>query len=152
MLESGFTHPGDKSDIVVASTPAGQLGLSVCYDLRFPELATAQRARGAQILSYPSAFMVRTGMAHWEVLLRARAIENQCYVVAAAQSGKHHEKRESYGHAMIVDPWGTVVAMCAQKPEPSIATADVDLAYLQNLRERMPVMDQRKLSIDWQQL
>jgi predicted amidohydrolase len=100
MLESGFTHPGEPSDLVVCPSPAGALGVTVCYDMRFPELYTCLRSRGAEILTMPSAFMVKTGMAHWDVLLRARAIENQCYVIAAAQSGRHHDKRESYGHAM----------------------------------------------------
>merc|ERR1712176_1494747 len=110
------------------------------------------RARGAEILTMPSAFMVKTGMAHWEVLLRARAIENQAYVVAAAQYGRHHDKRESYGHALIVDPWGDVVAKCAQKAEPNIAVTDVDLKWLREVRERMPVMEQRRIQIDWGKL
>ena len=87
----------------------GNLGVATCYDLRFPELFTSLREAGAQILLVPSAFMPTTGKAHWEVLLRARAIENQCYVVAAAQYGQHNPKRASYGHALIVDPWGEVL-------------------------------------------
>jgi len=88
--------------------PVGNIGVTTCYDLRFPELFTALREAGAQVMLVPSAFMPTTGKAHWEVLLRARAIENQCYVVAAAQFGKHNPKRASYGHAMIIDPWGEV--------------------------------------------
>ncbi|GFH05871.1 CN hydrolase domain-containing protein, partial [Haematococcus lacustris] len=109
LMESRTTAPGDK--LVVCPGPGGlQLGLTTCYDLRFPELY--QRLTwelGAQLIAVPSAFTKITGAAHWEVLLRARAIECQAYVVAAAQAGRHNEKRESWGHAMIVDPWGEVI-------------------------------------------
>lgn len=127
-------------------TPTGSVGLQICYDLRFPEPALALRARGAQILTYPSAFTVPTGKAgHWEVLLRARAIETQSYVIAAAQVGTHDSegKRMSYGHSMIVDPWGKVVAQLGGEDgikrsevehEPDIAVADIDLAYLEQVR------------------
>jgi deaminated glutathione amidase len=95
-------------------TPAGKLGLSICYDLRFPEMSLGLRARGAQLLTFPSAFTAATGQAHWEPLLRARAIETQSYVVAAAQTGCHGPGRNSHGHAMIVDPWGAVIAQCSE--------------------------------------
>ena len=94
-------------------TSVGNIGVATCYDLRFPELFTALRGAGAHVMLVPSAFMPTTGKAHWEVLLRARAIENQCYVVAAAQYGQHNPKRASYGHALIVDPWGDVLQVQA---------------------------------------
>ncbi|KAK2512467.1 Nit1, partial [Columba livia] len=127
MKESGFTNPG--AEIVPpVSTPAGKLGLAICYDLRFPELSLALRRAGADILTYPSAFTFPTGAAHWEVLLRARAIETQCYVVAAAQTGQNHERRVSYGHSLVADPWGTVVAQCSDTPR----------ALLRQHRPRVP--------------
>eukprot|EP00041_Stephanoeca_diplocostata_P032947 m.1073837 g.1073837 ORF g.1073837 m.1073837 type:complete len:137 (+) comp24237_c0_seq9:3295-3705(+) len=95
---------------MVVPTPFGTLGLSTCYDLRFPELYTELAARGADILLIPSAFTVPTGRAHWHILMQARAIETQCFVVAAAQVGRHNNKRISYGHALVVDPWGSVQA------------------------------------------
>ncbi|KAF3783113.1 Nitrilase-like protein 2 [Nymphaea thermarum] len=107
--ESNFTTAGN--DLVVADSPVGRLGLTVCYDLRFPDLYQQLRFQhNAQVLLVPSAFTKVTGEAHWEILLRARAIETQCYVIAATQTGKHSEKRESYGDALIIDPWGTIVA------------------------------------------
>ena len=106
--ESDTNAPG--ADLVVAQTPLAPIGLSVCYDLRFPELYRALAFdRGARVLIVPAAFTAPTGAAHWHVLLRSRAIENQCYVIAAAQYGRHNEKRESYGHSMIIDPWGRIL-------------------------------------------
>ncbi|ESQ38712.1 hypothetical protein EUTSA_v10028848mg [Eutrema salsugineum] len=106
--ESSFTVPGTK--IVSVESPIGCLGLTVCYDLRFPKIYQQLRFdQNAQVLLVPSAFTTVTGEAHWEILLRARAIETQCYVIAAAQAGKHNEKRESYGDTLIIDPWGTVI-------------------------------------------
>jgi predicted amidohydrolase len=96
------------------------------------------------MLAYPSAFTLRTGAAHWEILLRARAIETQCYVVGAALVGKHHEKRESYGHAMIVDPWGSVIAQCSDASEETLAVAEINLNYLERVRKEMPVFDHRR--------
>ncbi|KAF6040482.1 hypothetical protein EB796_001195 [Bugula neritina] len=136
LCESDYTLAGNEISKVVA-TPAGNIGLSTCYDLRFPELSALLRNDGADILTYPSAFTIPTGKAHWEVLLRARAIENQCYVVAAAQVGAHHDKRASYGHSMIVDPWGKV--LCEIKDGIGVATADIDLQQLQQTRESLPV-------------
>ncbi|EFJ42479.1 hypothetical protein VOLCADRAFT_66991 [Volvox carteri f. nagariensis] len=137
LMESRSTAPG--SEAVVVDTPAGRLGLTTCYDLRFPELfAHLTWERGAQILAVPSAFTVVTGAAHWEVLLRARAIECQSYVVAAAQAGRHNARRESYGHALVVDPWGTVVARLSDPRVTGIAVADVDLGHLGRVREKMP--------------
>jgi predicted amidohydrolase len=113
--------------------------------LRFPEVY--QRLTydlDAEILLVPSAFTVPTGRAHWEVLLRARAIETQCYVVAAAQTGKHNEKRESYGHSMIIDPWGQIVAQLSDPGATGIATADIDLEAMREIRRRMPVAAHRE--------
>ena len=109
LKESDYVSPG-KDIVRPVETSIGRIGLGICYDLRFPEFSLALARSGAQILTFPSAFTVATGMAHWESLLRARAIESQCYVVAAAQTGRHNAKRSSYGRTMIVDPWGTVVA------------------------------------------
>jgi predicted amidohydrolase len=115
LRESDHASPGNRIE-PPARLPYSDLsiGLGICYDLRFPELAASLARRGADVLTFPSAFTVATGLAHWETLLRARAIETQCYVVAAAQTGKHNDKRSSYGHSVIVDPWGTVVAQCAE--------------------------------------
>ncbi|XP_067685173.1 nitrilase and fragile histidine triad fusion protein NitFhit-like [Haliotis asinina] len=141
LCESDYTVPG--SEIVPpVDTPVGRLGLATCYDLRFPEMSIALTQQGAQILSYPSAFTQTTGMAHWEVLLRSRAIENQCYVVAAAQTGRHNAKRTSYGHAMIVDPWGQVVSACRDGVD--VCVAEVDTAYIDKVREEMPVSQHRR--------
>lgn len=142
LKESSFTSPGDA--VALADSPVGRLGLSTCYDLRFPELYTTLRAQGARVLLVPSAFTVKTGSAHWEVLLRARAIETQCYVVAAAQTGQHNEKRSTYGHAMIIDPWGTVVAQCSDGVGPTFAVADVDADLIDTLRSNMPVAAHRR--------
>ena len=128
------------------SSTLGKVGLTICYDLRFPELALAQRRRGAEIITVPSAFTVPTGKAHWEILLRARAIETQCYVIAAAQVGKHNEKRQSYGHSMIVSPWGEILAELSgnENTESEIAIAEIDLETLGKTRTAMPLWDQRR--------
>ncbi|CAG8596494.1 862_t:CDS:2 [Funneliformis caledonium] len=136
-LESNTTIRGEKICDPIP-TPLGNLGLMICYDLRFPELSLELRKRSADILTFPSAFTIKTGQAHWEVLLRARAIENQCYVVASAQIGQHNEKRASYGHAMIVDPWGTVLARCSETVEPSLAFAEINLDQLKRIRTEIP--------------
>ncbi|NWS49943.1 NIT1 amidase, partial [Probosciger aterrimus] len=141
MKESSFTNPGTEI-VAPVSTPAGKLGLSICYDMRFPELSLVLRRAGAEILTYPSAFTVHTGSAHWEVLLRARAIESQCYVVAAAQTGKNHEHRTSYGHSLVVDPWGAVVAQCREGP--GLCYAEIDLEYLHRIRREIPVQSHRR--------
>ncbi|KAF9080553.1 Nitrilase [Mortierella sp. AD031] len=142
LMESNNTLAGDRI-VPPVSTPVGKIGLGICYDLRFPEMALALRKQGAEILTYPSAFTIKTGEAHWEVLLRSRAIETQCYVVAAAQVGQHSEKRASYGHAMIVDPWGKVCAKCDGQEE-GIAVASVDLPTLERIRTEMPVLNHRR--------
>ena len=141
LRESEYVTAGTELVPPVA-TPLGLLGLGVCYDLRFPEHSQALAGAGAQLLSFPSAFTVATGLAHWEVLLRARAVETQTYVIAAAQVGSHNAKRTSFGHAMIVDPWGTVVAQCREGV--GLALAEVDLSYLAKVRANMPVQEQRR--------
>lgn len=140
LMESEATNAG--AELVSCSTPLGQLGLSICYDLRFPELYGALRDAGAELIFVPSAFTVPTGADHWEVLLRARAIETQCYVLAPAQIGPHGGKRRSYGRSMIVDPWGTILATAPDRP--SVVFADIDLDHLQTLRRRMPCQQHRR--------
>lgn len=139
--ESRSFEPGTTP--VCIATPFGKLGLSVCYDLRFPELYRQLLKEGAEIFTVPSAFTEVTGAAHWEVLLRARAIENQCYVLAANQGGVHNSSRETFGHSMIVDPWGKVLA-CVEKGE-GVAIAELDMGMLHELRERMPVQQHQRI-------
>ncbi|KAJ2024981.1 Carbon-nitrogen hydrolase [Coemansia sp. S85] len=147
LTESQITARGDRAPDVV-DTPMGKLGLAVCYDVRFPEMAQHLRHRGAQLLCYPSAFTEMTGAAHWEVMLRARAIETQTYVFAAAQIGKHNAKRSSYGDAMIVDPWGAVVARCSRNAsEPTLATAEVNLNFLDKVRREMPIFSHKRSDV-----
>ncbi|XP_069028303.1 deaminated glutathione amidase [Embiotoca jacksoni] len=142
LKESAFTIPGP-SLVAPVQTPIGKLGLGICYDLRFPELSLALRQHGAEILTYPSAFTVATGAAHWEVLLRARAIETQCFVLAAAQVGPHHEKRSSYGHALAVDPWGELLADCGGE-KPGVVLVDIDPEKVSRTRTNMPVQQHRR--------
>lgn len=130
------------SQVVVADTPVGRLGLSVCYDLRFPELYSELRKAGAELISAPSAFTAVTGAAHWEVLIRARAIETQCYLLAAAQGGVHPGPRETFGHAAIVDPWGRVVA--EQDQGEAVLLAERDSNEQASIRARMPVASHRR--------
>ena len=137
--ESAATKPGAQP--VVVDTPFGRLGMSVCYDLRFPELYRRLSEAGAQILVVPSAFTEITGKAHWEVLLRARAIENLCYVVAAAQGGYHVNGRTTYGHSMVVDYWGNILNM--REKGAGIVTASLDLAGLEQQRKTFPVLSHR---------
>src|SRR5580658_3788920 len=140
-LESTHVTPGRK--VVVADTPVGRLGLSVCYDMRFPELYRDLVARGAEWLAMPAAFTVPTGRAHWETLLRARAIENLCYVVAPAQSGTHSSGRGTYGDSLIVDFWGKVLSRLAKGT--GVITADIDLAKQHESRLRFPALQNRRL-------
>jgi predicted amidohydrolase len=133
LLESAYTKPGRR--VVTTETPLGIMGLSICYDLRFPELYRRLRQRGAEILAAPSAFTKLTGQAHWEILLRARAVENCCYVLAAAQEGAHTKRRESYGRAMIVDPWGQILAECP--PGPGLALAQIAPQDIKRHRRRL---------------
>ena len=131
------------SELACVEVEGCQVGLSVCYDLRFGELYRQLVTLGAQLITVPAAFTAVTGAAHWEPLLRARAIENQCYIVAAAQGGRHSETRETWGHSMIIDPWG-VVLDCVNTGE-GIAIADIDLARVDDIRLRMPIAQQRRL-------
>jgi deaminated glutathione amidase len=138
--ESAAYAPGDGA--VVVQTPVGQLGLSVCYDLRFPALYNALSGAGAKILAVPAAFTVPTGKAHWHVLMRARAIENAAWVIAAAQSGTHEDGRETYGHSLVIDPWGTVVL--EMESGTGLGFADIDLTAVTDARRRIPVLDHRR--------
>jgi predicted amidohydrolase len=132
--ESNTVAPG--AEAVVASLPWGRLGLSVCYDLRFPQLYRSLAKDGAEILTVPSAFTETTGKAHWHVLLRARAIENGCFVVAPAQGGTHANGRKTYGHSLIIGPWGDVLAEAGV--DPGIITAELDLGEIAAVRSRLP--------------
>ncbi len=139
--ESATFEPGKET--ILVETPAGVLGLSVCYDMRFPELYRNLSARGAQLLAVPAAFTVPTGLAHWEVLLRARAVENLCYVLAAAQWGMHANGRETYGDAMIVDYWGRILA---RRPTGAgVVVAEVDPGAQARVREGFPALRHRVL-------
>ena len=142
--ESATVFPGKAPQVV--STPIGRLGMAVCYDVRFPELFRAMQAQGAEVLSLPSAFTAPTGRAHWEVLLRARAIENLSYLLAPAQGGIHENGRETYGDSMIVDPWGQVLARVST-PGPGVAVANIDHTVQQELRTRFPALTHRRLGI-----
>ena len=130
-------------DIIVADLPEFGIkaGLSICYDVRFPELYRKMGKEGANVLFVPAAFTRPTGKAHWEVLLRARAIENSAYVVAPAQTGKHGKKRKTFGHAMIIDPWGKVLSNAGK--EPRIAMAELDLETLRDVRRKLPSLEHR---------
>ena len=139
--ESDSFEPGQQ--VVTVDTPAGRLGLAICYDLRFPELFRALREQGADWVCLPSAFTWQTGDAHWHALIRARAIENQVWVVAAGQGGQNSERRKTYGHSLICDPWGEVV--CELEQGPGVVLADLDLERLEQLRARMPVWQHRRL-------
>jgi nitrilase len=130
---------------VVASTPFGNIGLSVCYDLRFPELYRGMHGQDVVMLTAPSAFTARTGEKHWEILLRARAVENLCFVIAPAQGGVHNEKRTTWGHSMIVDPWGEI--LCCVETGPGYACADLDLDGLHALRRSFPALKHRRLNL-----
>jgi len=140
-LESEFSIGGERI-VPPVPTPIGKVGLSICYDIRFPELAISLAKSGADVLTYPSAFTVPTGLAHWETLLKARAIENQCYVIAAAQVGVHNDKRSSYGHSMIIDPWGEIVAQCSDKV--GLAVGLIDANFLKVARSKLPIWTDRK--------
>lgn len=140
-VESETIEPGDQ--VVVVDTPFGQLGLAVCYDLRFPELFRSMLDEGMEVLALPSAFTAITGKAHWESLLRARAIENLSYVIASAQGGYHVNGRETYGHSVIIDPWGTILD---ELPSGSgFVCADIDMENVSSTRRTFPTIAHRRL-------
>jgi predicted amidohydrolase len=160
LKESKTTLPGKK--LVLCPSPIGKLGLTICYDMRFPEMYVELVQRGgAEVILIPSAFTVPTGAAHWHTLLRARAIESQCYVIAAAQVGQHNEKRRSYGHSLCYDPWGNLLVdaggydsenggddgdKLSPVEVPSISICDIDLDLVASVRERMPIQEHRSNS------
>ncbi len=142
-IESDTVVPGDGP--VVVDTALGRIGLSICYDLRFPEYYRSLVEQGAQILAVPSAFTLTTGKDHWHALLRARAIEQQAYVIAPGQHGVHDDKglRNSYGHSMIIDPWGHITGMSSDGP--GLALAEIDLERVAKTRKGMPVASHRRM-------
>ena len=138
--ESSAYAPGIGA--VVAEAPAGKIGLSICYDMRFPDLYRALSDAGAEILAVPAAFTVPTGQAHWHVLLRARAIEPGCFVIAAAQVGSHEDGRATYGHSLVIDPWGEVLLDMGDAP--GVGFAEIDLDRLRDIRARIPALKHRR--------
>jgi predicted amidohydrolase len=138
--ESASYAPGEQA--VLSDTPLGRLGLSVCYDLRFPDLYRTLTDAGATVLAVPAAFTVPTGEAHWHVLLRARAIEAGAFVVAAAQVGRHEDGRDTYGHSLVVDPWGRI--LLDLQTEPGLGFAEMDLVEVERVRGRLPAIRHRR--------
>ncbi len=141
LKESSNTAAGDS--VVVTDIAGVQMGLSICYDVRFPELYRQLTVGGAEVLLVPAAFTAHTGKAHWHLLLRARAVENQAWVVAPAQTGQHNPKRASFGHSVVIDPWGDIVAECATGP--GVIYADIDGATVTSRRLQMPCLQHAKL-------
>jgi nitrilase len=139
--ESATTESGD--ELVIVDTPVGKMGLAICYDLRFPELFRGLSQAGAEIIALPAAFTATTGKAHWEVLLRARAIENLSYVIAANQGGYHVNGRETHGHSMVVDPWGSILAQ--HDSAAGLSFAQIDTQRLAQLRQQFPSLQHRRL-------
>jgi predicted amidohydrolase len=143
--ESANYQPGETA--VIADLPWGRIGLTICYDVRFPALYRALAESGASFLTVPSAFTVRTGEAHWHTLLRARAIENGCFVFAAAQAGTHESKRQSYGHSLIIDPWGTILVE-GSATETGVFLARIDPAKVETARKTVPSLQHgRRFSV-----
>ncbi|WP_242126352.1 carbon-nitrogen hydrolase family protein [Sphingobium sp. Sx8-8] len=138
--ESSVYGPGEQ--VVAVDTPWARMGLSVCYDMRFPDLYRALTNAGATVLLMPAAFTVPTGKAHWHILLRARAIEAGCFVIAAAQTGHHGDGRNTYGHSLIVDPWGDIVLDMGEST--GLALADIDLSRIEDVRGRVPALANRR--------
>ncbi len=141
--ESATVQGGKAETVVFKSNDLPAIGFSICYDVRFPELYRKLVKRGAEIITVPSAFTRPTGEAHWEVLLRARAIENSAFVIAPAQTGKHGEKRETYGHSMIIDPWGRIMSEAETKPGYIINK--IDLEMLKEVRRKLPSIEHRRM-------
>ena len=142
--ESDFFEPGQ--EVATVSVGGLQVGMAICYDLRFPALAQRLVNAGAQLLVYPSAFTAVTGAAHWQLLLRATAVQTGCYVLGANQCGQHGPRRSTYGHSMLVDPWGTVVDSLGDAPGALVA--ELDLATMNELRQRMPVQQHQRFRIE----
>jgi deaminated glutathione amidase len=138
--ESSAYEPGH--DLSIVDTPVGRLGLSICYDIRFPALYQSLSEGGAQIIAVPAAFTVPTGKAHWQILLQARAIENACWVIAAAQTGTHEDGRSTYGHSLVINPWGEIVLDMGEKA--GLAFAEIDLAEVEAVQTRIPVIAHRR--------
>jgi len=134
-------YVGGKQPVVV-QTPLGQMGLAICYDMRFPDLFSAYAKSGVDVLTLPSAFTVPTGEAHWHTLLRARAIESAAFVIAAAQCGVHEDGRQTYGHSLVVDPWGTILLDMGDLP--ALACVDLDLVAIKRVRQQIPVHANRR--------
>lgn len=132
-------------DTAVLETPFGKLGLAICYDVRFPEMFRSMHNKGVEIIALPSAFTYATGAAHWEILVRARAIENLSYVIAAAQTGTHENGRKTYGHSMIVNPWGEVKAFLSQGT--GVIVAEIRLDYLRQVRKEFPALSHRRIDV-----
>ncbi|MBR8829343.1 MAG: carbon-nitrogen hydrolase family protein [Gomphosphaeria aponina SAG 52.96 = DSM 107014] len=139
--ESSTVMAGKDLPEVYFSEDLGNLGISICYDVRFPELYRHLSQKGAEVLFIPAAFTAYTGKDHWQVLLQARAIENTCYVIAPAQTGNHYERRYTHGHALIVDPWGTILADGGDKP--GVAIAEINPSRLEQVRRQMPSLEHR---------
>ena len=139
--ESKDTEAGEH--VTVIDTPVGRIGVAVCYDIRFPELFRIMHKQGVEILIIPAAFTQKTGVVHWEVLMRARAIENFCYVIGSNQTGTHDNGRQTYGHSLIVHPWGNIISCKAQGS--GIITAEIDLNELKQIRRNFPVHEHRCL-------
>ena len=139
--ESAMYRAGSQP-VVVRDTPVGTLGLTICYDLRFPALFQRLSEAGADLIAVPAAFTVPTGQAHWHVLLRARAIESACFMVAAAQAGHHEDGRDTYGHSLVANPWGEVLAEAAD--DTGVTFADIDLDAVAEVRGRIPVIAHRR--------
>lgn len=135
-------YAGGSDSVVVDGTPVGRLGLTICYDLRFPALFQSLTDAGAEVVSVPAAFTVPTGKAHWEVLLRARAVEAGVFVAAAAQSGRHEDGRETYGHSLLVDPWGEI--MVDMEERVGVAFGEIDLGKVAEVRSRVPAIRHRR--------
>jgi len=139
--ESAMYEAGTEA-VVVAGTPVGKLGLTICYDLRFPELFQRLSDAGAEVIAVPAAFTVPTGRAHWHVLMRARAIEAELFIVAAAQAGHHEDGRDTYGHSLVADPWGDI--SMEMNGAPGLGFADIDLGRIAEVRARIPVHQHRR--------
>ncbi len=143
--ESSAYEGGTPEPVVVRDTPVGALGLTICYDLRFPALFAALRAAGAEVIAVPAAFTVPTGQAHWHCLLRARALDYGCFIVAAAQTGVHADGRETFGHSLAVDPWGDVIA--DGKTETGLSFAELLPERLGEIRQRLPLIANGRMNI-----